>query len=440
MASKYIRQLTRDLPRWAEQGLIKDAKIDAILDDAKRQKTSMPLANIIAILGAVLLCFAAITLVAANWAIIPRLTKLLMLIIILWASYAATWICFKKDLTWLGHSALLVASAVFGANIMLIAQMYHMQGDAPIAVLVWACGALLAGTLVRSSPSIILAISLFATWSVMRVDLFSGVAHYPFLGAWFITAIVTKFWVPSRVTAHLLAILLMGWLFSASSFSVFLTNDSASHLSIWAMPIILAAVSLILESSKHQKWLSGFEIAAIPYLLIFLFASTFMIQLLPEMHREEIVRLARTGFWSTLYQILPYSIVVCGALFLVVQARTRGDSWLTHAMVGLWSASVIFLLITLRTALGDTFVWAVLAALLFFTLSVWTIRVGDRLHSNAIKAVGFLGFASELLYVYFQTIGGFLGTTLLFFFGGTTMIIAAIVFMRRSAKRNGKDT
>lgn len=434
MASRYLKQLARDLPRWAEQGLIKKSSISAILDDAKANKSAMPLANIVAILGAVLLCFAVITLVAANWQVIPRLYKLTMLIAILWTTYVATWICFKKNMVWLGHSALLIASAVFGANIMLIAQMYHLQGDAPIAVLIWACGALLAGTLVRSSPSIILAALLFATWSLMRAELFSSTVHYPFLAAWLVTALITKFWVRSRVTAHLLAILLMGWLFSSSSFEIFLHAEIASHLTIWAMPVTLFAVSLLIESNKRQRWLGGFEIAAIPYLLIFLFATTFMLQFMPSLHSDTIARLSESQMTDRLYQLFPYALVVGSTAYFAIKARMRGDSWLTHTMIGLWAGGVIFLLFTLRTPMGDGFLWAILVALLFFTLSVWTIRVGDRLHSNAIKAVGFLGFGAELLYVYFTTIGGFLGTTLLFFFGGAVMIIVAIFVMRRSGK------
>ena len=46
---------------------------------------------------------------------------------------------------------MLGGIAVYGASIMLIAQMYHMEGNPPDAVLMWALGALLAAVLVRST-------------------------------------------------------------------------------------------------------------------------------------------------------------------------------------------------------------------------------------------------------------------------------------------------
>ena len=42
--------------------------------------------------------------------------------------------------------------AVFGASIMLIAQMYHMEGNPPDAVLTWALGALLAAVAAAIQP------------------------------------------------------------------------------------------------------------------------------------------------------------------------------------------------------------------------------------------------------------------------------------------------
>lgn len=442
MVSKYVKRLTRDLPRWADEGLIKDANIEAILSDATRQTRKISLANIIAILGAILLCFAAITLVAANWQIVPRLVKLTALIALLWAGYFATWICFKRQIDWLAHAALLVTSALFGANIMLIAQMYHMQGDAPTAVLIWACGALLAGALVRSTPSLILAVGLFAVWSGMQVRPFSGNVHYPFLIAWIACGLVVRFITPSRLSAHLMVVILIGWLFAANDFGLSFVGKNVSHMAIWSVPVLLFAVSMLIESSRRYKWLNGFELAAIAYLMIFLFSATFMVQFLADMHGPRITSFADSGWAINLYQFLPFALVSGGATYLAIRARNRGEQWLTHAMIAIWSTCLIFLLITLRTPMGHTFFWASLAAILFIFLSIWTIHIGDRLENTTLKAIGFVGFGAELLYIYFRTIGGFLGTTLLFFFGGAIMIITALIFMQREKKlkqQNGEE-
>ena len=57
--------------------------------------------------------------------------------------------------------------AVYGAGIMLIAQMYHMEGNPPDAVLLWALGALLAAVLLQSNPALAATFVLLVVWSVV---------------------------------------------------------------------------------------------------------------------------------------------------------------------------------------------------------------------------------------------------------------------------------
>ncbi len=61
---------------------------------------------------------------------------------------------FQRGLNAFGHAATLLGVAVFGASIMLISQMYHMDGNPPDAVLVWAIGALVTGVLLKSNPAL----------------------------------------------------------------------------------------------------------------------------------------------------------------------------------------------------------------------------------------------------------------------------------------------
>ena len=59
---------------------------------------------------------------------------------------------FQRRLEAFAQAAVLGGIAVFGASIMLIAQMYHMEGNPPDAVLMWALGALLAAVLRAVAP------------------------------------------------------------------------------------------------------------------------------------------------------------------------------------------------------------------------------------------------------------------------------------------------
>ena len=68
------------------------------------------------------------------------------------------------NLVGLAEGAVLLGASVYGAAIMLVAQMYHMQGEASGAVLLWAAGTVIAAIVLRSTPALILAIILFALW------------------------------------------------------------------------------------------------------------------------------------------------------------------------------------------------------------------------------------------------------------------------------------
>jgi uncharacterized membrane protein len=65
----------------------------------------------------------------------------------LWACYAGAALLFQRQLHAFAHAAVLGGIAVWGASIMLIAQMYHMEGYPPDALLLWTLGALLAAVL-----------------------------------------------------------------------------------------------------------------------------------------------------------------------------------------------------------------------------------------------------------------------------------------------------
>ena len=203
----YQRRLKRDIGRWRAQGWVTPEGERAILADASGR--GVALAPALAMLGAVLIAFAAMSFVAANWQDIPKFVRLGLLTAGLWGAYGASGAFFKRGHDAIGHAALLLGCGLFGANIMLIAQMYHMEGNPPDAVLTWCLGTLLAGVLMRSTPALALAMALVVLWSGWESSLVRGV-HWPFLLGW---AAVTGGFVLARwrYGVHLSAITLAGF-------------------------------------------------------------------------------------------------------------------------------------------------------------------------------------------------------------------------------------
>jgi len=80
------------------------------------------------------------------------------------------------------HAAVFLGSALFGASVMLVAQMYHLYGNPADAVIVWAAGAMLAGLLFRSDASALMSLALVCLWGSWETEQARGV-FLPFLPA-----------------------------------------------------------------------------------------------------------------------------------------------------------------------------------------------------------------------------------------------------------------
>src|SRR5689334_2331564 len=181
--SRYARRLDRDLARWREQGWISPDGEAAIRRDVASRSRGLELAPVLGILGAVLIGFGAMSFVAAHWNEMPRLLRLSLIFGGLFGAYGLAGFLFDRKHPAFAHAAILVGVSLFGAGIMLIAQMFHISGHAPDAVLTWALGALLAGLVLRSNPALALAMLLVGLWGLWEMyD--SNHVYWPFLVGW----------------------------------------------------------------------------------------------------------------------------------------------------------------------------------------------------------------------------------------------------------------
>jgi uncharacterized membrane protein len=161
----YGQKIERDLNRWQAAGWISESGSAAIRADLASRKPPFGAAAILAMLGAVLFGFAIMSFVAANWNVMSKLARLMLLLSTLWACYGGAAYLFRRQLPMFAQAAVLGGVAVYGASIMLIAQMYHMEGSPPDAVLLWALGALLAAVLVPSAAALAAAFVLIVVWT-----------------------------------------------------------------------------------------------------------------------------------------------------------------------------------------------------------------------------------------------------------------------------------
>ncbi len=185
--NSFRRVLPAELSVWLKDGIISEEQgmvISRRYDlDKLREESQATLINAIFIFGAVLIAGGVVAFVAAHWEGIPRFWKLFLIISIMlavdWAGFYFWKI--RGNLPRLGHALVLLGSLIFGANIALIAQIFHLTADFYHGFLIWTIGALVMAYVVNSIPHAVLAIIASFIWFIGWLgDNPTGIPVYPF--------------------------------------------------------------------------------------------------------------------------------------------------------------------------------------------------------------------------------------------------------------------
>lgn len=310
--SRYARRLDRDLVRWREAGWLTAEGETAIRRDVAQQTRGVELAPVLGILGAVLIGFGAMSFVAAHWDEMPRLFRLALIFGGLFSAYGIAGVLFEREHPAFAHAAILAGVALFGAGIMLIAQMYHIDGHPPGAVLTWAVGALLAGVVLRSNPALALAVVLMGLWSGWEMSI-SDAPHWPFLIGWgaVAAAILWQRWIPGL---HLAAVVMTGWIIYLG----FVVLDGHGHGVVVAIGLLVMAAGLTAPTVAES--VRPWGLPAVGYGLTIAFAGFFALQFVEDPSLGMLI------VWAVLALVL-----VLGGIGIGLRTRSTAMLWLGYA-------------------------------------------------------------------------------------------------------------
>jgi uncharacterized membrane protein len=160
VSRKFYQQLQTELQNWKQNGTITSEQTDAIL--AQYVVVSPLYGRLIVILvtlGAILAGAGVIIFVSANWQEIPRIAKLVMLLVLVaGAYYAGYWLKYRRNFPRAGGAIIFVGAMIFGAALFLVGQQYHMPVDDPKLLGWWFIGVIPVAYLTRSKAILTLAI------------------------------------------------------------------------------------------------------------------------------------------------------------------------------------------------------------------------------------------------------------------------------------------
>ncbi|WP_072396649.1 DUF2157 domain-containing protein [Hyphomicrobium sp. CS1GBMeth3] len=308
----YRKRIDQDLTRWREAGWITPEGEAAIRRDVEKGGVhTIGLANALAILSAVLIGFAIMSFVAANWQDMPRIMRLGMLVAALWAAYGLAGFLARRGMPGFASAAILLGVAIFGGSIMLVSQMYHMDGNPADAVLLWAGGALLAGVVLRSNPSLAFAMVLVVYWGISEAIRLERV-FWPFLIPWALIS-AAFYWQRWRPGVHLSGIALTGFIISLG----YRLNDGHAHGLVVAAGLVVMAASVAGERLKPE--LPALWAGVLNYGLIIAFAGLLALQFFEEPKLDVFILLA----------VLALALLIA-TIWWGLKAGNRGALWLGY--------------------------------------------------------------------------------------------------------------
>jgi uncharacterized membrane protein len=177
MLDDFQQKLRREAQLWRDEGLISSSQYQDLaeryrfnnLEAAARDRFGMMVISI----GGILLFLGVITFVAANWQVWSREVKfILMMSLFLSTSITGfyTWIPVKQSNNErnkqqqgrriLGEGLLILSAFIFGANIVLMAQIFNINGSIPELFFAWGFGVLVMAYFLSLNSLGIMAIVL----------------------------------------------------------------------------------------------------------------------------------------------------------------------------------------------------------------------------------------------------------------------------------------
>lgn len=406
----YLERLKRDIEHWIERGWITPANAQAMLADMGAGQTTRYIPQVLAVMGAVLVGLAAMSFVAANWAAIPKAVKLAMLFTLLWSAWTAALVAHRRGHGTYAEAAIVGGLALFGANIMLIAQIYHLSSTTPLWLLIWSLVALAAAWGLTSRSALAISFLLTSIWSLWSGG--SGdTLHWGFfipwaLGTWLT---ISLSW---RSGLHLALITLFVWCAVNADPMIRLLNiEEGDMTAFFALLATLMWIAGLRVSSQSLRF--GWILELYGMVAAFFLIWTAQIQT-DDSH-------AGFGWWAV-------SLTAFAAIAALAQAELSAQRLALRDYLGLLGLSLGALLYPL---LAHHDGWTVLVyAALFMALSVWLVAYGTgRQHRFALNA-GLVAFSGECLYLYFQTLGTLLDTAAFFALGGIILIAGSIILPR----------
>jgi uncharacterized membrane protein len=347
--------------------------------------------------------------VAANWAEMEKLTRLVVLFGSMWAAYAIAIWFMANGRDAIGQAFVLLGIILFGTNIWFIAQTYNINAHYPDGTLLWGLGALAAAALVPSRAALASALALGGLWTWQETQDFGHVLHAPFLAYWAACAALAGImnWRPG---VHLSALTLIFWLaINFQSLSRLLGWGDAEILTIYIFaPLALWAVSQLFERDAN-----GIALTVGHYAFFFFLVAYALL------HHTDMDNQTPSAAWMGFAAILSTA-----AIGTVLAGIGRNVFSVIDALATLFVCVTATAYVFAVGPSGDPLDVPYRVGSLIIIL--WSLGRGVRFDDRFVINLSTLAFGVWFLYTYFEMFSGWMDQAIFFTVGGVILIALSL--------------
>ena len=205
---EFRRQLRDESQQWQEEGLIEPNLYQLLAERyAFSDLSEEPHNRFVGVLlglGGILLGLGAITFVAANWQAWSRVARMILLLSLFFGVNTTGFYLWRNPqkrsrLNRLGHGLLLTGGLILGANLGLMAQMFHQGGPIYQLYFIWSLGILVMAYGLRLTSlgifSWILMMCSYFTFQTSSLSSINGLSILEY-GMLYLPILISVFYLP----------------------------------------------------------------------------------------------------------------------------------------------------------------------------------------------------------------------------------------------------
>lgn len=395
MSNKWLK---KEGPKWVEQNIISEQQYEQILAQYDDKQHGF---GILTVLGSVLIGLGILIFIAANWQDIPQLLRLCLVIVIMVSFYAGGTVMHERGNKTAGTALLGIGLLSFGANIFLIAQMYHLTSSSTASFIIWSIAGLALLYLYGSRYIFILTAVILNIAQYVSIFEFDSFNYIVFS----LTALGLGFYA-LRAKDRMMMIIAM-----ASTVMHFITWLAKMEYSfLWVYLFI--AFLYVLGDLLHKQ-ISRWSVQIIPLLTAFLLGAWFAVVDFTYFDLEEMLQDLNVPVFSLIWI----------ALFIASAYLKFKKNAASAYSIADW---LLFLPVFL---IGSGIDWMYL--ILLFVYSLFILLDGYREQNRTRVNAGTLMFLFVALLAYFKLAWDFMDKSIMFITGGVLLFVLSWFLNRR---------